>query len=105
MNAIALILILAAPGRAQEPSSSTAREKTEDAARTVPGGASKGVKACHADIERWCRKVKPGEGRLGACLNARVKRLSKPCRAWAAHGGKDKVSEALLQDIDGKPVK
>lgn len=61
LNAIILLLTLAAAGRAQEPSTSAAlgasHEKVEDAARTVPGGASKGVKACHADIERWCKKV------------------------------------------------
>jgi hypothetical protein len=62
-------------------------EAAEDKTRTVPGAASLGVKACHDDIERWCKNVKPGEGRLGACLLARKAQLSKRCRRWARHGG------------------
>lgn len=75
----------------------------EDKARTVKGGASLGVKACHADIERWCKTVKPGEGRIGACLKAKSKKLSKSCRRWASHGGANAMDEALTRDIDGPP--
>lgn len=79
----------------------TRHEAGENKARTVPGGASKGVKACHGDIERFCKGVVLGEGRLGACLAANAKKLSKRCRLWAAHGGKSHVEEALARDIDG----
>lgn len=65
-----------------------AHEAAEDAGRTVPGAASKGVAACHDDIERFCAKVKPGEGRLGRCLEKNRAKLSKPCRAFVLHGGK-----------------
>lgn len=75
------------------------REAAEDKARTVPGGGSLGVKACHDDIERWCKDVKPGDGRLGACLHAREKKLSKKCRRWADHGGASHAAEAY-RDID-----
>ncbi len=80
-----------------------AHEKAEDKARTVPGGASKGVEACHADIERWCKKIKPGDGRLGACLKANAKKLSKRCKRWASHGGAAHMDEAFARDIDGAP--
>ena len=79
-------------------------EASEDKARTAKGGASKGVKACHADIERFCKGVKAGEGRLGVCLKKNVKKLSKSCRLWAAHGGKEHMDEALGRDIDGAPA-
>lgn len=65
-----------------------AHEAAEDAGRRVPGAASKGVAACHDDIERFCAKVKPGEGRLGRCLEKNRAKLSKPCRAYVQHGGK-----------------
>jgi len=102
-----IIAALASVGHAQEPQKPAAEaerhETAEDKARTVAGGASKGVKACHADIERWCKKVKPGEGRLGACLKAKAKKLSRSCRRWAAHGGEKSIEEALARDIDGPP--
>lgn len=88
----------------RNPSSEADRhEKSEDKARTVKGGASMGVKACHADIERWCKTIEPGEGRLGACLKARSTRLSKSCRRWASHGGENAIEEDLTRDIDGPP--
>jgi hypothetical protein len=101
-----VIVALASAGRAQVVVKSTeaaGHEKMEDKARTVAGGAGKGVKACHADIERWCKSVKPGEGRLGACLKAKAKKLSKSCRRWASHGGAAAFEEALTRDIDGPP--
>lgn len=107
IQAVILVALMTSPGHSQETKKSAGEaerhEKTEDKARTVEGGASKGVKACHADIERWCKAVKPGEGRLGACLKAKAKSLSKSCRRWASHGGEGAVEEALTRDIDGPP--
>jgi len=37
-------------------------------------------------------------------LNGRVKELSESCLNLAAHGGKEHVAEALLRDLDGKPM-
>lgn len=76
-----------------------AHEAAEDAARTVPGAASKGVKACHDDIESFCAKVKPGAGRLGRCLERNRKQLSPACRTFILHGGKAHSSKAF-QEID-----
>lgn len=103
---IMMVLMLAAYAGAQPAGQKKAEgkpkhEASEDKARTVPGGAGKGVKACHADIERWCKDVKPGEGRLGACLKGHAKELSKKCLRWASHGGKAHVVEALGRDLDG----
>lgn len=106
LHSILLVLSFAAAARAQQPADKAPvhSEGAENKSRTVPGGAGKGVKACHADIERWCKDVKPGEGRLGACLLPHVKELSKPCRRWASHGGKAHVDEAFRRDLDGAPV-
>ena len=105
-NSIVLILALASsvqsqPASGDLPKHKAAHEAAEDAARAVPGGASKGVEACHEDIERFCRGVKAGEGRLGACLKAREKELSDRCLRWASHGGTAHAASALLREIDG----
>ncbi len=84
-----------APTRGQAATGT--HESSEDAARTVPGGASKGVKACHDDIEKFCKEIKPGHGRLGKCLKAHAKKLSKPCRIWLAHGGREHVDRAFAE--------
>lgn len=85
-------------------SAPSSREAAQDKARTVPGGASKGVKACHEDIERFCKGVVPGEGRLGACLKGHKAELSKPCARWTRHGGEAHVDEAF-KDLDKGPAK
>lgn len=95
-------LILSAALASLAAAAGPAHERAEDRSRAVPGSASMGVKACHDDIERFCRRVKPGEGRLGACLKANVKKLSKPCLKWAEHGGKRHV-QASLAEIDAAP--
>lgn len=93
--AFSLAALPAATARASDMP--PAQEAAEDAARTVPGGASKGVKACHEDIERFCAKVKPGEGRLGRCLERNRKKLSPACRTFILHGGKSHASKAFLE--------
>lgn len=90
---VLLTLALASAAVAADPK----HEAAEDKARTVPGGASKGVQACHDDIERWCAGVKPGEGRLGRCLKKSSKKLSKACRRWTQHGGLAHVDRAFME--------
>lgn len=97
-----IFLLAAALGFSAE-AGTPGHEKAEDRARMVPGGASKGLSACHDDIERLCRDVEPGDGRLGACLKENRKKLSKKCLRWAAHGGKKHVDASLL-DIDRTPA-
>ena len=100
-----LAALVAAPraARAAAPEGAPGHESGEDAARAKKGGgASKGVKACHADIEKFCATVEPGEGRLGACLKDHRARLSKKCKSWLAHGGQGHEDEAF-QELD-KPA-
>lgn len=60
---------------------------------------SKGVDSCRKDIAKFCKQVKPGEGRVGNCLHAHFKALSKACRRFATHGGSGHELESL-RDID-----
>ncbi|HET8869331.1 MAG TPA: cysteine rich repeat-containing protein [Aquabacterium sp.] len=36
--------------------------------------------ACKADVEQFCKDVKPGEGRLAACLKEHKEEVSQPCK-------------------------
>jgi hypothetical protein len=38
-------------------------------------------RACRADVKRFCKEIKPGEGRIIACLKASVTKLSQECAA------------------------
>jgi hypothetical protein len=101
---IALILAAAVtcsaqPGAKTGQAAADSHEAAENKAWTVEGGASKGVLACHDDIESFCKAVKPGRGRLGKCLKKNDKKLSKDCRAWLEHGGKAHVDRAY-QELD-----
>ena len=91
-------LAFAGAARAADPK----HEAAEDKARTVAGAPSKGLAACHADIEKHCAGVKAGESRIGSCLAAHKKELSKACLKWAGHGGKGH-EEASLKEIDKTP--
>jgi hypothetical protein len=37
--------------------------------------------ACAPDVERYCKRVRPGQGRILACLKGREADLSQACRA------------------------
>lgn len=43
--------------------------------------AEEGARPCKADIEKFCKDVKPGEGRIIACLKAHEAELSTDCKA------------------------
>jgi hypothetical protein len=40
--------------------------------------------ACAADIKEKCAGVKPGEGRISACVKEHLKEFSEPCQARLA---------------------
>jgi hypothetical protein len=40
----------------------------------------RGVSACKADVERFCKDIKPGGGRIWACLKSNEGSLSKECK-------------------------
>jgi gas vesicle protein len=45
---------------------------------------SEAKEACKADIEKFCKDVKPGEGRIMVCLKSNEDRLSEACKAGRA---------------------
>ena len=65
------------------------------AAQPAKSSAAKGLKACRKDISKYCKDVRPGEGRVGKCLFDRLNDLSKSCKKYAAHGGPGHEIESL----------
>jgi hypothetical protein len=52
-----------------------------------------GGRPCKADVQKFCKDVKPGGGRIIACLKEHESDLSPECKAAGAKA-KDKMSEA-----------
>lgn len=51
---------------------------------TVPADAARGKRGegkgvCAEDVQKFCKDVKPGEGRIAACLKEHEKEISKAC--------------------------
>ena len=44
----------------------------------MDAGMHKG--ACKADVEKFCKGIKPGGGRIWACLKSNDAELSQPCK-------------------------
>lgn len=71
-----------------------------DAAR---GGRGEGKGVCAEDIQKLCKDVKPGGGRIAACLKENEKKLSKACaerqaavkERGARRGGKGEMAGAF----------
>lgn len=66
-------------------------------ALSLPAAAEKGKGPCAADAAKFCKDVKPGEGRIAACLKEHEKELSQACvdrkalsreKRVGKHGGK-----------------
>ncbi|HUH65056.1 MAG TPA: cysteine rich repeat-containing protein [Syntrophales bacterium] len=49
----------------------------QDRDETLVPKSGKG--ACKADIEKFCKDIKPGKGRIWACLKSNGDRLSREC--------------------------
>ncbi len=49
-------------------------------ALALPAAAEKGKGPCAEDAAKFCKNVKPGEGRVAACLKEHEKDLSQACR-------------------------
>lgn len=62
-----------------------------------PAKEATAVKACKNDIKKFCKDVKPGEGRLGGCLYAKLPKLSHTCKVFAGHAGKGNELESLKE--------
>ena len=44
--------------------------------------AKAGTQACEADMAKFCKSVKPGEGRIVQCLKQHENELSEACRKY-----------------------
>ena len=51
---------------------------------------SKAPKPCAADVQKFCKDVKPGEGRVIECLKSHQSELSQACSSMLAKGPKPK---------------
>ncbi|HPL64555.1 MAG TPA: cysteine rich repeat-containing protein [Syntrophales bacterium] len=40
------------------------------------------AQACKADVEKFCKRIKPGQGRITSCLKSNQAELSDACRAY-----------------------
>jgi hypothetical protein len=49
-------------------------------ALSLPAAAEKGKGPCATDAAKFCKDVKPGEGRVAACLKEHEQELSQACR-------------------------
>lgn len=47
---------------------------------SVPAQARNLRGACKADIEKVCKDIKPGDGRISDCLKDNIKKISKDCK-------------------------
>jgi hypothetical protein len=44
-------------------------------------GAARAVaQACKPDIRQFCSQVRPGQGRIKACMKEHLQELSEPCK-------------------------
>lgn len=56
-------------------------------ALSLPAAAEKGKGPCAEDAAKFCKDVKPGEGRVAACLKEHEKELSQACKERKALAG------------------
>ena len=49
-------------------------------AQKMGAGARVVLQACKPDIARFCSQVRPGQGRVKACMKEHVHELSEPCK-------------------------
>ena len=57
---------------------------TADAIELTVSNIWRAAEACDADIDKMCRKVEPGEGRIAQCLIDNKAKLVSACRAEVA---------------------
>jgi hypothetical protein len=56
------------------------------------------AQVCRADYDRLCSNIRPGGGRILACLSANIQGLSEPCRA-ALPDAKNLASRAAAAGV------
>lgn len=60
-------------------------------ALSLPAAAEKAKGPCAADAAKFCKDVKPGEGRVAACLKEHEKELSQACVDRKAEASKKRA--------------
>jgi hypothetical protein len=57
--------------------------------------------ACQPDAEKFCKGIKPGEGRIAACLKSHESELAPPARSWSqGETAAREVHEACRNDVE-----
>ncbi len=56
----------------------TSDDQSAEGQQARPGGRNR---VCMADVKKYCHDVKPGEGKIVACLKENVSKLSPACAA------------------------
>jgi hypothetical protein len=56
--------------------------------------ATEARQACEADAQKFCKDVKPGQGRIVKCLRVHEKDLSPECKAKMTEAKKDRKGRA-----------
>ncbi len=64
------------------------------------GKRHQGTEACKADVEKFCKDVSPGEGRIVACLKSHEPELSEACKAEKGKAHSDPKMEACKGDME-----
>jgi hypothetical protein len=70
-------------------------------ARDESGGDPR-LQPCQADFNRFCRDVPPGEGRIMACMIAKVDRLSEGCARVVREKAKEERAAREGKTREGK---
>ena len=84
--------------RADDTSQSAIRDRVAQAIETIEN-------ACAADLDDFCGKVTPGEGRVAMCMRAHEDQLSSGCRsalyrvAQRLKSNVDRVAEACWNEL------
>jgi len=91
MIACIAVIGLTAPAVAANNNGEGAGGQQGNAQGAQPGGAKHRV--CRADVKKFCQGVKPGEGRIFACLKENSSKLSPACAARLAKAPNGQAQE------------
>lgn len=64
------------------------------AALAADGARAQVTEACKADVKKLCAEVKPGGGRIAACLREKKDQMSDECKADLAKQAAAKKDKA-----------
>jgi hypothetical protein len=73
--------------------SAIAQDKMESESKR-PGLVKNIQKECKSDLDKYCKDVSPGDGKIASCLDSRGDQLSPSCKkAWT--GAKAQISDQV----------